>query len=267
MPFAEVVNHANGGAAGIRLHYRTDGDRAHPCLVLSNSLGTDLSMWDAQASQLAADFFVVRYDTRGHGLSGNGSGPASVGDLGHDVLALLDHLDVEKASFCGISMGGLTGQWLGINAPTRIARLVLANTAAKIGSADGWVTRAAHVRATGLDAIADSAPSRWFTPAFIASAPETVARMVATLRAQDAQGYANCCDALAHADLRADVGAIVAPTLIVAGADDPVTTVADGEWLRDHIRGARLATVPASHISSVEAEAEFTRAVRGFLLG
>ncbi len=259
MPLAE--------AAGIPLHYRTDGVRSSPCLVLSNSLGTDLSMWDAQASRLAADFFVVRYDTRGHGKSGNGVGPASIDDLGNDVLALLDHLDIRKASFCGISMGGLTGQWLGIHAPARITRLVLANTAAKIGNADGWTTRAAHVRATGLDAIADGAPSRWFTPAFIASAPETVARMVATLRAQDAQGYANCCDALAHADLRTDVGSIVAPTLIVAGADDPVTTVGDGEWLRDHIRGASLAIVPASHISSIEAEEEFTRAVRDFLLG
>lgn len=267
MPFADVVNHAAGGAARIRLHYRSDGDRSRPCLVLSNSLGTDLSMWDAQAERIAADFFVVRYDTRGHGQSGDGPGPASIDDLGHDVLALLDHLDIEQASFCGISMGGMTGQWLGINAPGRIRRLVLANTAAKIGNADGWTARAAQVRAAGMDGIADSAPSRWFTPAFIDRAPETVARMVATLRAQDAQGYANCCQALAHADMRADVRSIVAPTLIVAGADDPVTTVADGEWLRDHIRGARLATVQASHISSVEAEAEFTCIVRGFLLG
>lgn len=260
MSFVDVDDHATG----IRLHYRADGDRVRPCLVLSNSLGTDLRMWDAQAAQLAADFFVVRYDTRGHGQSD--SGPASIEVLGRDVLSLLDALAIETASFCGISMGGLTGQWLGAHAQGRIDRLVLADTAAKIGTPDAWTARAAQVRASGMDAIADSAPARWFTPGFIERAPDTVARMVATLRTQDAQGYANCCDAIARADLRDKIGQIVAPTLVVAGEFDPVTTVADGAWLRDRIRGARLATVPASHISNVEAEAAFTRTVRDFLL-
>lgn len=257
MPFADT---------GVNLHYRIDGNRGRPCLVLSNSLGTDLSMWDAQAGALSDEFFVLRYDTRGHGESGRGPGPASIEDLGRDVLALLDVLDIEKASFCGISMGGLTGQWLGAFATGRIERLVLANTAARIGSAEAWATRADQVRADGMDAVADSAPPRWFTPTFIEREPSAVADMVATLRAQDAQGYADCCDALAGADLRDQVGQIVAPTLVLAGEFDPVTTIADGTWLRDRIRGARLATVPASHISNVEAGDAFTRTLRDFLL-
>jgi 3-oxoadipate enol-lactonase len=259
MPFVEVDD--------IRLHYRTDGDPARPCLVLSNSLGTDSSMWDAQAAALAPEFFIVRYDTRGHGQSAAGSRPGSIGKLGQDVLALLDHLGVKRASFCGISMGGLTGQWLGIHAARRIDKLVLANTAARIGSADAWTARAAQVRADGMDAVADGAAARWFTRGFMERAPATVAGMVNALRGQDAQGYAGCCDALAQADLCAGVRAIPVPTLIVAGEHDPVTTVADGEWLRDRIAGARMATVPAAHISNIEAEEAFTALLRGFLAG
>jgi 3-oxoadipate enol-lactonase len=259
MPFVEVDD--------FRLHYRTDGDPASPCLVMSNSLGTNLSMWDAQAEALAPEFFIVRYDTRGHGQSAGGSSPGSIGQLGQDVLALLDHLGVKCASFCGISMGGLTGQWLGIHAAPRIDKLVLANTAARIGSADAWSARAGQVRTDGMDAVADGAAARWFTPGFVERAPGTVARMVGALRGQGAQGYAACCDALAMADLCDEVRAIPVPTLIVAGEHDPVTTVADGEWLRDRIAGARMATVPASHISNIEAEEAFTTILRGFLAG
>lgn len=250
---------------GARLHYRVDGAANRPCVVLSNSLGTDLSMWDAQVDALAAGFRIVRYDTRGHGASSAGTGPADLARLGRDVLALLDHLGIARAAFCGISMGGLTGQWLGIHAPERIERLVLANTAARIGTAEAWSTRARQVRAAGMDAIADGAAARWFTPAFIERAPATVDAMLATLRGQDAEGYAACCDALALADLRADAGTIAAPTLVVAGRDDPVTTVADAAWLRDRIPGARLAEVAASHLSNIEAAAAFTDALRGFL--
>jgi 3-oxoadipate enol-lactonase len=181
------------------------------------------------------------------------------------VLALLDHLGIGKAAFCGISMGGLTGQWLGIHAPQRIERLVLANTAARIGTLDAWAARSQQVRSTGMDAIADGAPARWFTPAFIERAPGTVARLVATLRAQDADGYAACCDALAGADLRDAAGRIAVPTLVLAGEHDPVTTVLDAEWLCERIPHAQMALLPASHISNIEAEAAFTAALRDFL--
>jgi 3-oxoadipate enol-lactonase len=251
---------------GIGLHYRTDGERGKPCLVLSNSLGTDLSMWDAQAAALAGDFFVVRYDTRGHGRSASGGAPFGIGRLGLDVVALLDHLDVERAAFCGISMGGLTGQWLGIHRPRRLTRRVLANTAARIGGAAPWQLRAEQVRRDGMAAVAESAATRWFTPQFIEREADTVARLTGILHGQDAGGYAACCDVLAQTDLHDGVGAIAVPTLIIAGEHDPVTTIDDGRWLQQQIAGARLASLPASHISNIEAADMFTAQLRTFLL-
>jgi 3-oxoadipate enol-lactonase len=247
------------------LHYRTDGDRSLPALVFSNSLGTDLSMWHAQAEALAGHFFLVRYDTRGHGLSASPPGPYTISQLGQDVVALLDHLDIGTAHFCGLSMGGVTGQWLGVHAARRINKLVLANTAARVGTADGWQARAAAVRAQGLGQIADSAASRWFTPEFVQRQPAMADAMATTLRGQNYEGYAACCDALASADLRGDIHAITAPTLIIAGTADPVTTVADAEAVRAAIPGARLAQLPASHMSNVEAPAGFTGALLAFL--
>jgi 3-oxoadipate enol-lactonase len=247
------------------IHYRTDGDRRLPCLVFSNSLGTELSMWQAQADALAGSFHVLRYDTRGHGLSASPPGPYSIGQLSADVVALLDHLDIEKAHFCGLSMGGVTGQWLGVHAAGRLHKLVLANTAARVGTADGWQSRAAAVRAQGLGPIADSAASRWFTPEFVQREPAVAEAMAGRLRGQNEEGYAACCDALAGADLRGAIHAIAAPTLIIAGIADPVTTVADAEAMRSAIPGARLATLPASHISSVETPAAFTRLLQAFL--
>jgi 3-oxoadipate enol-lactonase len=249
----------------VRLHVRTDGDPARPCVVLSNSLGTDLSMWDPQAAALARDYHVLRYDVRGHGRSGGGAAPVTLERLGRDVVGLLDALAIPRAHFCGISMGGMTGQWLGIHAPQRLDKLVLANTAARIGTADGWSARAAQVRAGGMDGVADGAAARWFTPAFSAREPHVVARMIVRLREQEPEGYAACCDALAAADLRAAVGAIAVPTLIIAGAADPVTTVADAGWMRDRIPGANLVALAASHISSIEAEPQFTSALAAFL--
>ena len=255
----------------VRLHVRTDGDPARPSIVLSNSLGTDLSTWDPQAAVLARDYHVVRYDTRGHGLSGRRSGrntgPVTLERLGRDVVGLLDALAIPRAHFCGISMGGMTGQWLGIHAPHRLDKLVLANTAARIGTSDGWNARAAQVRADGMGGVASGAAARWFTPAFIARAPHVAARMIARLREQDAEGYAACCDALADADLRAAARTIAVPTLVIAGAADPVTTVDDAEWLRDRIPGAKLVAIAASHLSSIEADTQFTHALAAFLAG
>jgi len=259
MPFVRIND--------TRLHYRTDGAPTRPCVVLSNSLGTDLGMWDAQAAALARDFYVLRYDTRGHGQSERGRAPLSLADLGRDVVGLLDALAVPRAHFCGISMGGLTGQWLGIHQPQRIVKLVLANTAARIGTAEGWSARAALVRDAGMGGVADGAPARWFTQAFVERGTQQVRTMIGRLREQDPEGYARCCEALANADLRPAAGSIGAPTLVIAGDYDPVTTVADAEWLVQSIAGARLQTVPASHLSNVEAEPQFTSALVQFLAG
>ncbi|MBV8124356.1 MAG: 3-oxoadipate enol-lactonase [Paucibacter sp.] len=257
MPFLDT--------AGARLHYRREGNAAKPCLVLSNSLGTDLSMWDAQAEALAADYYVIRYDTRGHGESTIGAQPLDIARLGQDVIALLDHLGIARAAFCGLSLGGLTGQWLGVHAPQRLTHLVLADTAACIGSTAGWQERAQQVRLEGLAGVADATPARWFSPAFIERETATVTRMISRLREQDPAGYAACCDVLAHADLRQEVARIAVPTLVVVGEYDPVTTVADGAWLQQQIPYARLETVPASHIANVEAHLEFTALLRAFL--
>lgn len=258
MPFATIDD--------VRLYYDTGGNPSLPCLLFSNSLGTDMCMWDRQAAALADDFRIVRYDTRGHGRSGRGDATPDIARLGRDVLGLLDHLGIGRAHFCGISMGGLTGQWLGIHAPQRFARLVLANTASRIGSAEGWRDRAAQVRRDGMNGVADGAASRWFTPEFRAQAPSVVEPLIATLRSQDAEGYASCCDALADADLRALVTSIPLPTLVIAGAVDPVTTVADAQWMTDRIPGAAVATLPASHLSNIEAADAFSSALCAFLL-
>ena len=251
---------------GVTLHVRCDGDRKRPAVVLSNSLGTDFSMWDAQAAVLATRFHVLRYDTRGHGASSAPRGPYTIAQLGADVIALLDHFDIERAHVVGLSMGGVTAQWLGVHAPGRIGKLVLANTASKIGSAEAWQARAAAVRANGMNEIAAGSPARWFTPAFLARQPVVVGAMQKTVRGLDPEGYAACCDALATADLTPDLQRIAAPTLVIAGADDAVTTVADAQALAGAIKGAALASLPASHLSNVEAPDRFSDAVASFLL-
>ena len=254
---------------GVDLYYQAEGDPARPALLFSNSLGTDLGMWDEQAALLAAGFHVLRYDTRGHGRSrigtGSGGAPVTLGRLGRDVLALLDHLGMARAHFCGISMGGMTGQWLGIHAAHRFDRIVLANTAARIGSAEGWHARAGQVRREGMAGVADGAAGRWFTPGFIARDGATVARMIGRLREQAPDGYAACCDALAQADLRDAVGAIRHQVLVIAGRHDPVTTVADAHALAGAIKHARVEELDASHLSNVEAAAAFGACLRAFL--
>ena len=250
------------------VRYQVDGAAGLPWLVFSNSLGTDLRMWNAQAQFFSRDFRVLRYDTRGHGGTGTRAAATTttIDQLGHDVLALFNALDLERAHFCGLSMGGMIAQWLGIHAPQRLHKLVIANSAPRIGTAQGWHDRAALVRSTGMDAVADGAAARWFTPAFQQSAPQQVAGLVAQLRATDANGYALCCEALATADLRDEVARIAVPTLLIAGTHDPVTTVAEAQAMRDAIGGAAMAIIDASHISSIEAEQAFNRILKKFLL-
>jgi 3-oxoadipate enol-lactonase len=250
---------------GYEVSYQVDGEPGKPWLMFSNSLGTDLRMWQKQAELFKQDYRILRYDTRGHGGSATGPGLASLAQLGRDVLMLLDALDIDRTHFCGLSMGGAIAQWLGIRAPQRLRKLVIANSAPRIGTAQGWLDRAAQVRASGLDAIADGAAGRWFTPAFVARAPRRVAQLVAVLRGGSAEGYAACCDALAAADLRGQLAAISVPTLLIAGASDPVTTVADAASMRDQIPGAAMVTLEASHISNIEAESAFNLALREFL--
>lgn len=247
------------------IFYLAEGNPDNPGIVLSNSLGTDHGMWQAQADALVKDFFVIRYDTRGHGQSASPKGPYQLQQLGQDVMALLDFLHIEKTHFCGISMGGVIGQWLGIYAPERLKKLVVANTAAKVGSTDGWIIRAKAVRAEGLDTIADSAASRWFSPSFVNSQPSIISKLVAHLRSENAEGYASCCEALATADLREEIHAIPNSTLIIAGQYDSVTTESDAVLMHQKIKDSKMVALPASHISNIEAEKLFTQVLSDFL--
>ena len=253
---------------GGRFRVRLDGPAQAPVLVFSNSLGTTLEMWDAQAQHFAQTHRVLRYDTRGHGGSVVSQGPYSLDQLGGDVVALLDALDIAKASFCGISMGGLTGLWLGVHAGERLNHLVVCNSAAKIGTAEGWHTRAAMVRDQGAAAMAElaaSSPGRWFTGPFIQAQPARVSTAQGWIAGIAPEGYAACCEALAQADLRGAIASIQVPTLLIAGASDPVTTVADAQAMQRAIAGARLVELPASHLSNLEAPAAFDHALAGFL--
>lgn len=247
------------------LFYTTDGDSQNPALLLSNSLGTDHTMWDAQVQALAQHFFVVRYDTRGHGRSDAPPGPYQLVQLGSDVLELMDKLGLAQVDFCGLSMGGVVGQWLGIYAGQRLRKLVLCNTAPKIGTAEGWNTRAAAVRVNGLDALADSAYERWFTGGFVQQHPQLVQSMTEVLRKGSPEGYAACCEALAAADLRHDIARITNPVLVIAGAQDPVTTEADARAMQASLPDACVAVLPASHISNVEVPQQFTQVLLDFL--
>ncbi|MDO5638858.1 MAG: 3-oxoadipate enol-lactonase [Neisseria sp.] len=248
-----------------RLFYQTYGDPARPALIFSNSLGTDHSMWQPQINALQDDFYLIAYDSRGHGQSEVPQGSYTLADLGADVIDVLNAAAVERAHFCGISMGGLTGQWLGIHAPQRFDKLIISNTAAKIGNTEAWQQRADSVRQQGLADIAASAASRWFTDGFTVARPQTVADLSGKLAAQSPAGYAACCEALAAADLRGEVSQIGVPTLIIGGRADPVTTVADAEWLQTQIAGAQLTLLDASHIANIEADAGFTQVLRRFL--
>jgi 3-oxoadipate enol-lactonase len=250
---------------GARLRCRFDGAADAPVVVLSNSLGTDLTMWDDQVPTLAAHFRVLRYDTRGHGASAVTRGPYSIEQLGRDVVGLLDGLDIDRAHFCGLSMGGMTGMWLGINAPERLRRLVLANTAAQIGPPDNWNARIAKVRADGMAAISSAVLERWFTPPFHAQQPKRVAAIRRILEGMPADGYVAACAAVRDMDQRAAIRSIRVPTLVIAGTSDLSTPPADGRFLADSITGASYVELPAAHISNIEVAAAFTAQLVEFL--
>jgi 3-oxoadipate enol-lactonase len=246
---------------------RVDGPLDAPVLVLSNSLGTNLAMWDVQIPALTARFRVLRYDTRGHGSSKVTAGPYSIEMLARDVLVLLDALKIKRAHFCGLSMGGMTGMWLGAHAPDRIDRLVLANTATKIGSAETWNARIDRVRKGGMDAIADAVLGPWFTDRFRARAPDTVARMRSMLTATLAEGYIASCAAVRDTDQWNAIPSIRCPTLVIAGTHDVATPPAAGREMAQKISDARYVELDAAHISNVEAADRFTAETIAFLAG
>ncbi|MBD8164617.1 3-oxoadipate enol-lactonase [Erwinia persicina] len=250
----------------MNIDHRLDGPVEAPLLVLSNPLGTTLDLWQPLMAELTRHFRVLRYNARGHGATPLPASALTLERLGLDVIDLLDKLQVEQALFCGVSLGGLTGLWLSRFYPQRFQRMVVANTAARIGTQQNWLNRAAQIRRDGLSTVAATCSSRWFTPAFVRAAHPQVTRLVMQLANADPAGYAACCDVLAAADLRAEVRRMTVPLLVIAGDEDPVTTVEDARWLTSHIAAASLARLPASHLSCIACPQAFSEAVSEFLL-
>ena len=244
------------------LSYVVDGPPDAPTLLLGPSLGSTIAMWSPQVPALARHLRVVRFDHRGHGQSPVPPGPYTVDDLGHDVLALLDHLGVATAHYAGLSLGGMVGMWLGAHAPERIDRLALLCTGAYLPPAQAWRDRAAAVRSSGMAAVADAVLARWFTPGF--GDIDAYRRM---LLASPVEGYAACCEAIAGLDLRPVLGAIRAPTLVIAGASDPATPPALAHEIAAAVPGARLATVAAAHLANVECADAVTELLARHLVG
>ena len=251
----------------VTLHYQIDGNADAPPLLLSNSLGTSIEMWEPQLATLAARFRVIRYDSRGHGQSTVTAGPYTIEQVANDALGLLDALKVTRAHFCGLSMGGMVGMWLGIHAPQRIDRLVLANTAAKIGSAELWNARIDAVRKAGMTSIASAVLARWFSTPLLEAPTPIIARMRATLEGVSPDGYAASCAAVRDMDQRHLVSRIRAPTLVIAGTEDFATPAEDGRFVAEHVPNAHYVELPAAHLSNVQAASAFTQALMQFLTG
>ena len=252
-------------ADGCLLNVSVEGRDGGPTLMLSNSLGTALQMWEPQMAALTKLFRVVRYDRRGHGKSGVPPGPYAMERFGKDVIAILDDLNIEKVHWCGLSMGGMVGQWLGANAPQRIDRLILANTSCYYPDPTNWNNRIKAVTAGGIASVADAVIAGWLTADFRERSPQIAQRMKDMLIASPMQGYIACCEALRTLDQRELLPRIKASTLVIAGRKDMATPVEVGEYIRAHIPGASMTLLDAAHISNVEQPHEFTEAVVGFL--
>jgi 3-oxoadipate enol-lactonase len=250
---------------GCSIHVQIEGPDDGPALVLCNSLGTDLSMWDAQAALFAGRFRVVRYDGRGHGESGAPEGDYSLDVLGRDALSVIDALGLTRVHWCGLSLGAMVGQWLGAHAPERIGRLVLSNTASHYPDKSLWHDRMALVRERGLAGFVDANMRRWFTPTFLAESPIAVLRMTASFLATPVAGYLGCCAALRDMDLRPLLPRIACPTMIIGGTHDVATPLAEARSIQRAIPGARLVEMDAAHLASVERPEAFAEAVLDFL--
>ena len=254
--------------AGVGIAARSDGDQDGPPIVLLHSAGCDLRMWDAHIPVLGERFHVVRADARGHGGSDAPPPPYTVDRFGADVIAVMDDFRIERAHLVGESLGGLVGLWVAAHHPDRVERAVFSGTAARIGTADAWQERADAVRSGGTEAVADLVMSRFFSTSFRRDRPEVVGWFVDVLRAQPRHGYEATCLALRDADLRDEVGAIRAPSLVLVGDEDASTPISDARWLHDAIDGSRMLTLEgAGHLCSVERADTFDDVVARFLRG
>jgi 3-oxoadipate enol-lactonase len=252
-------------ADGCPINVEIQGSESAPVLMLSNSLGTNLHMWDEQMAEWTKHFRVVRYDRRGHGKSGAPTGPYSMERFGRDVLAIADALKIKKFNWCGLSMGGMVGQWLGANAPDRVEKLILSNTNYNYADKAPWNDRIKFIQEKGLAALADTNMERWFTKGFRERAPQALAKIKAEFLATNPIGYIACCEAIRDMDFTASNPRITAPTLVIVGAQDPATPPALGEAISKQIKGAKLVSLDASHIANVELPQIYADTVQKFL--
>lgn len=245
MPFVQTPD--------VTLFVTEAGAPDRPPILFSNSLGTTHRMWDGVVDELSAQYCCIRYDTRGHGASTRAKGAFEIGDLADDVVRILDNLGIEQVHFAGLSLGGMTGQAFALCHPTRLRSLTLMATTAHMPPAQSWIDRAASVRANGTAHILDATLPRWFTAGFLEAGPHAIDRVMREFSMIDAEGYAACCEAIARMDLRMSLPRIAAPTLVIAGQQDPATPVGMSEFLRDTIPGSRLQVLdPAAHLLAVE---------------
>jgi 3-oxoadipate enol-lactonase len=238
----------------VALHHRIDGAGDAPPLLLGPSLGTNLTMWDPQLPALSGERRVIRFDHRGHGGSPVPLGAYSIADLGGDVLALLDHLGLQHVDYCGLSIGGMVGQLLAINAPERIRRLVIMCSSPHTVNGSAFADRAATVREAGTPAVvADAVVARWFTEPFAASHPDVIARHRAMIAATDPEGYAGCCEAVAGHDVRSGLSGVHTLTLVISAAQDAAISPDQGRDIANQIPGARFELLdPGAHLASAE---------------
>src|SRR5262245_37339837 len=253
-------------ADGCPIYVAIEGPERAPVLMLSNSLGTTHAMWQPQVAAFTQHFRLVRFDRRGHGQSGVPAGPYTMERLARDALAILDRLGLRKVNWCGLSMGGMEGMWLGANAPERFERLVLCNTSSYFPDKTVWNDRLRMAREKGLAAMAGATMERWFTKEFREREPATIKAMIEMFVATPLAGYIACGEAVRDMDHRALLPKVAVPTLVVAGRHDPATVLPAGEYVRDNIPGAALKVLEAAHISNIEQTAAFNQAVLEFLL-
>jgi len=251
---------------GCIIHVEVEGPERAPVLMLSNSLGTNLHMWEDQVAAFTQHFRLVRYDRRGHGKSSVPKGPYSMERLGLDVVAALDELNIARINWCGLSMGGMVGMWLGANAASRIDKLILSNTSCYFPDKTMWDGRIKTVRDKGLAAIVDANMERWFTKEFRERSPQAMQRMRDMFLATKIDGYIGCGEAIRDMDHRALLAKISAPTLVIAGKHDPATPLEGNEFIRQHIPGAKIAVLEAAHIANIEQPKAYADTVLGFLL-
>lgn len=247
------------------IHYVLSGVAQGPALVLINSLGASLRMWDLAVPAFESRYRVLRFDAPGHGQSAALPGPYSIEQLGTIPLALLDHLRLGRAAICGISLGGLIAQWVGIHAPERVRGMVLANTAAHIGTHAAWEQRIAEIRDSGMHALAHATIGRWFTPGYAGQHADEMEFIRAMIGATDLESYAGCCTALRDTDLRDAIAAITAPCLVVTGTHDRATPPADGCALAAALRGSGYVELDAAHLTPWERHEEFAAAALALL--